>query len=695
MTTLSVLLCMCGLAAGEPVAPIHPAELTAPGGTRVDEYYWLRDREDPATLGYLRAENAYAESVLAPESALRESLVTEMSSRIPAADTSAAWHYHGFLYRTRFPENADYPVYERSPESSGCWTELLDVSRLASGRGYMEVPEPSVSPDGSTAAFSMDTTGSLDYTIVFEDIAGGSFLADTLRGTDGSAVWAADSRTVFYGSLDSTYRTDRILRHEIGTAQVSDALVYQELDSTFWPWVYRSPSDEYIFVGTESSTSSEIRFLRSSDPFGQLTMIQPRTPDLEYSVTGLGDTLFVRTNLGAEDFRVMKCPASEPGEDHWIEILPGRPGFLVEGVEAFPTHLAVVAHERGMMELLTLDRRTRRTETVAGGDSPSSIWLEGNTDPERGVLRYAVSTLTTPSSVYDIDLATGERTLVRREPVPGGFDPSLYDSAVLYAPAPDGEQVPISLVWRRDLAGAGPSPLLLYGYGAYGISSDPWFSSNRLSLLDRGFVFAIAHVRGGSEMGRRWYEEGKLLHKRNSFTDFIACAECLISRGTTTPGMLFAEGESAGGLLMGAVTTMRPDLFRGVIAGVPFVDIVTTMLDPTIPLTTNEYQEWGNPEDPIYYDYMLSYSPYDNIRAADYPAMYVTAGWNDSQVCYWEPAKFVARMRERRANHETLVLRTNLEAGHQGTSGRFSWLDDEAYEYAFLIGLAREAGDRR
>jgi oligopeptidase B len=684
-----LLSCVLLSAQGEPSAPVHPFEIVAAGGTRIDPYYWLRDREDPATLEYLRDENAYADSMMEGTAALRETLVAEMASRIPAADTSAARLYNGYLYRARFPEGADYPVYERAADEAGArWTELLDVSSLAPLYDYLDIPSPSISPDGATAAFSIDTAGSLEYTIVFEDIESGDFLRDTLMGTDGSAVWAADGRMLFYGALDSTWRTDRILRHELGTPQAADEVVYQEFDATFWPWVYRSPSDDFIFIGSESSTSSEIWFLRSADPAGPLTLIQRRTPGLEYGVTGMGDTLFIRTNLDAEDFRIMKCAASDPGVEDWIEILPGRPGFLVEDVEVFPTHLAIVARENGVMELLTLDRTTRQTDLAAGGDFPCSIWLEGNSEPERDVARFALTGLNDPSSVYDLDLSTGEISLVRREPVGGGYDPGLYSSAVLYAPAADGERVPISLVWRKDMVGDGPSPLLLYGYGAYGYSNDPWFSMTRLSLLDRGFVFAIAHVRGGSEMGRRWYEEGKLLEKRNTFTDFIACAEYLVSEGLTTPRLLFAQGESAGGLLMGAVTTMRPDLWRGVIAGVPFVDVVTTMLDPSIPLTTNEYEEWGNPEDPVYYDYMLSYSPYDNIREADYPAMFVTAGWNDSQVCYWEPAKFVAKLRATRTDEDLLVFRTNLGAGHGGTSGRYSWLEDAAYEYAFLLELA-------
>jgi oligopeptidase B len=659
----------------------------APGGTRIDEYYWMKDRDDPEVMEYLEAENAYAESLMAGTGGLRDSLVAEMASRIPSSDTTAAVPYNGFLYRTRFPEGADYPVYERIEESAadGRWTELLDVSVLGSMYGYVDAAGPFVSPDGETAAFAVDTTGSLVYMVIFENITTGDFLADTLEGTDGSLVWASDGRTVFYGLQDSTWRTDRIVRHVLGTAQEQDVVVYQEFDATFWPWVYGSASDEYIFINTSSSTSSEVWYLDSDNPSGEFRVVQPRTPAVEYGVTGLGDSLFILTNLDAVDFRLMRCAPPGTGIGDWVEVVPGRRGFLIEDFEVFPSGIALVVRDAGIMKLMVLDRASRTLAAVAGEDEPSGIWLTGNSEPERDVVRYAVSTLEEPTSIFEHGIRSGGTTRLRTGPVGGGFDPAAYESRVTYATAPDGRMVPVSMVWRPDACGDGPRPLVLYGYGAYGYSNDPWFSSSRLSLLDRGFVFAIAHVRGGSEMGRSWYEEGRLLSKRNTFTDFVACAEHLVREGITSTDMLFAMGESAGGLLVGAVVTMRPDLFRGAIAGVPFVDVVTTMLDPSIPLTTNEYEEWGNPSDPVYYDYMLSYSPYDNIRAADYPAMLLTAGWNDTQVSYWEPAKFVARMRALRTDDDMLLLRTDLGSGHGGKSGRFGWLEDMAFEYAFLV----------
>lgn len=683
MTPLGILLSILQA----PVAPVHPYAVTAPGGTRIDEYYWMNDRGDPEVMEYLEAENAYAESLMAGTAGLRDALVSEMVARIPSSDTTAAVPYNGYLYRTRYPEGADYPVYERIEEgrADGRWTELLDVSVFGAMYEYVEVTAPSISPDGVTAAFAVDTTGSLVYTVIFEDIATGDFLADTLEGTDGSLVWASDGRTVFYGLQDSTWRTDRIVRHVLGTGQDQDTVVYQEFDATFWPWVYSSASDEYIFIDTSSSTSSEVWYLDSDDPSGEFRVVQPRTPDLEYSVTGFGDSLYVLTNLEAVDFRLMRCAPGATGTEDWVEVVPGRRGFLMEDFEVFPSGIALAVRDDGVMKLMVLDRRTRTMAAVAGEDEPSGIWLTGNGEPGRDVVRYAVSTLEKPTSILEYSILSGETSLVRTSPVGGGYDPGAYESRVAYATASDGSRVPISMVWRPDAGGGWPRPLVLYGYGAYGYSNDPWFSSSRLSLLDRGFVFAIAHVRGGSEMGRSWYDEGRLLSKRNTFTDFVACAEHLVGEGVTSTDMLFAMGESAGGLLVGAVVTMRPDLFRGAIAGVPFVDVVTTMLDPSIPLTTNEYEEWGDPSDPVYYDYMLSYSPYDNITAADYPAMLLTAGWNDTQVSYWEPAKFVARMRALRTDDDMLMLRTDLGSGHGGKSGRFGWLEDTAFEYAFLL----------
>ncbi len=669
-----------------PVAEMRPFTVESPCGDRVDEYYWMRDREDPAVIACLEAENAYADSLMAGASPLVDSLVAEMEVRIPLSDSSVPYPYNGFLYWSRFDEGSDYPVHMRRPETGGPAETVLDVAALASGREYMDA-WPVMSPDGSIAGVAFDTTGSLEYTAVFVGMGTGRLLDDTLGGTDGSLVWGNDSRTVFYGALDSTWRTCRIMRHALGTPQAADAVVFEEDDPTFWPYVFKSRDDGYVLIETSSTESCETWILDADDPGGAFRVVEPRTPGLEYSVETLGDTLYILTNLAAQNFRVMTAPASEPAAARWAEAVPVRDDVLIEDVEAFPGCLAMLVRSGGFSQLRTVDLSTGVETVAAGGDEPSTLWFESNRRPSDRLVRYGYCSLTTPVQTRSLDLGTGVSTILKQDSVGGGFDASLYSSTVMYAPSHDGVEVPISMVWRSDMGGPVDRPLLLEGYGAYGYSSDPWFSSSMLSLLDRGFVFATAHVRGGSEMGRSWYESGRLLLKRNTFLDFIACAEYLADAGVTGPDRMFARGGSAGGLLVGAVAMMRPELFRGVVAEVPFVDVVTTMLDPSIPLTTNEYEEWGDPSDPVFYDYMLSYSPYDNVGARDYPALYVTAGWNDSQVCYWEPAKWVARIRRLRTDEDPLVFRTEMGAGHAGASGRFGWMEDAASEQAFLLGL--------
>lgn len=686
---LAVLSITGGTAhSGEPVARTQPFVVTAPAGDRTDEYYWMKDRDDPATIAYLEAENAFADSLTASLAPLVDSLVAEMRSRIPEADSTAPWPYNGYLYWSRYDPGSEYPVHLRRPAVGGAVETVLDVNILASGRDYIDAwPVPS--PDGSLAGIAFDTTGALDYTVAFVDLETGALLGDTLRGTDGSIVWGNDGATVFYGLQDSTLRTCRIMRHLLGTTGDEDIEVFTEEDPEFWPGVYKSSSDEFVLVETSSTDAGEVWFLDADDPSGAFTVVQPRTPGLEYQVEAFGDTLFILTNLDAQNFRVVKAWSGAPSVEHWTEVIPAREDVLVEALEVFPGYIAMLVRNGGFSELRTLDRSSGIEVVAAGGSEPSTMWFEHNRDVEALQVRYGYCSLTTPVQTCVLDLPTGASSVLKQDAVGGGFDGSLYSSASLSVPSHDGVRVPVSMVWRTDLGEPSGRPLLLEGYGAYGYSSDPWFSTTRLSLLDRGFIFAIAHVRGGSEMGRQWYESGRLLEKRNSFLDFVACAGYLVSEGYTSPDRLFATGGSAGGLLVGAAANMRPDLFRGVVAQVPFVDVVTTMLDPGIPLTTNEYGEWGNPADPVYYDYMLSYSPYDNVTRADYPAMYVTAGWNDSQVCYWEPAKWVARIRALRTDDDPIVFRTDMGAGHAGASGRFAWLEDVASEYAFLIGLLR------
>jgi len=677
-----------GSSPSEPVAEMRPFTVESPNGDRIDEYYWMRDRNDPAVLACLEAENAYADSLLAPLEPLVDSLMSEMASRIALSDSSVPYPYGGFLYWSRFDEGSEYPVYLRRPEAGGPAAVVLDVTALAEGRDYMDA-WPRVSPDGAIAGIVFDTTGSLDYTLVFSEMESGRLLNDTIRTTDGSLVWANDSRTVFYGALDSTWRTCRIMRHTLGTPEEDDETVFEENDPMFWPYVYKSSDDGYVLIQTSSTESCETWILDADDPQGAFSVVEPRAPGHEYSVEALGDTLYILTNLGAKNFRVMSAPVVEPSGQHWTEVVPARDDVLIESIEAFPGFVAMLVKSGGFSELRTVNLASGSESVAAGGDEPSSIWFESNRRPSDRLVRYGYCSFTTPVQTRSLDLSTGISSVLKQDSVGGGFDGSRYSSTVMYAPSHDGVEVPISMVWRSDMGDPVDRPLLLEGYGAYGYSSDPWFSSSMLSLLDRGFVFAIAHVRGGSEMGREWYEDGRLMNKRNTFLDFIACAEYLVNTGVTSRDRMFARGGSAGGLLVGAVTNMSPGLFRGVIANVPFVDVVTTMLDPGIPLTTNEYEEWGDPSVPAFYEYMLSYSPYDNVAAADYPAMFVTAGWNDSQVCYWEPSKWVARIRRLRTDDDPVVFRIDMGAGHAGESGRFGWLKNAATEQAFLIGLLR------
>lgn len=529
-----------GSSPSEPVAEMRPFTVESANGDRIDEYYWMRDRKDPAVLAHLEAENAYADSLLAPMALLVDSLVAEMAARIPLSDSSVPYPYGGFLYWSRFDEGSDYPVYLRRPEAGGPTQVVLDVPALAGGREYMD-SWPEVSPDGAIAGIAFDTTGSLDYTLVFRDIDSGRLLEDTLRTTDGSLVWGNDSRTVFYGALDSTWRTCRIMRHTLGTPSEDDETVFEEADPTFWPYVYKSSDDGYVLIETSSTESYETWILDADDPLGAFSVVEPRAPGHEYSVEALGDTLYILTNLGAENFRVMSAPVLEPSASRWAEVVPAREDVLIESIEAFPGCVAMLVKSDGFSELRTVDLSNGAETVAAGGDEPSSIWFESNRRPSDRLVRYGYCSLTTPVQTRSLDLATGASSILKQDSVGGGFDSSRYSSMVMYAPSHDGVEVPISMVWRSDMGDPVDRPLLLEGYGAYGYSSDPWFSSSMLSLLDRGFVFATAHVRGGSEMGREWYEGGRLMNKRNTFLDFIACAEYLVYAGFTSPEGMFAR----------------------------------------------------------------------------------------------------------------------------------------------------------
>ncbi|MGA2533851.1 MAG: S9 family peptidase [Candidatus Aminicenantales bacterium] len=673
-----------------PQAEIIPKQLTLHGHTRIDNYYWLNERENPKVLEYLKAENAYTEAVMKPTEALQEKLYQEIVGRIKQTDLSVPYRSEGYYYYTRFEEGKDYPVYCRKKGSLEAPEEVVfNVNEMAKGYGYYSVGGFSVSSNNALVSFGVDTVSRRKYTLHFKNLATGEVLPDAIVNTTGSAAWANDNKTVFYTQIDdTTLRPQKIFRHVLGTSADADKLVFHEADETFDTYAFKTKSKKYIFVASSSTLSTEYRFIPADKPEAELKIFQPRERDLEYEVEHYQDKFYVRTNLGAKNFRLMTTPLAKTAKANWVEMIPHREDVLFEGFDIFKGALVIEERKNGLNQIRIMPWDKSPEHYLDFGEAAYSAWLSANPESDTEWLRYGYSSLTTPSSTFDYNMKTREKKLLKQEEVLGGFNAANYQAERHYATARDGVKVPISLVYRKGLVKNGKNPCLLYGYGSYGASTDADFSSARLSLLDRGFVFAIAHIRGGQEMGRWWYEDGKLLKKKNTFTDFTDCGDYLVAQKFTSPEMLFADGASAGGLLMGAVVNMRPDLFKGVIAGVPYVDVVTTMLDKSIPLTTGEFDEWGNPENREYYDYMLSYSPYDNVEAKAYPALLVTTGWQDSQVQYFEPAKWVARLRAMKTDNNPLLLWTNMEGGHGGVSGRFRRLKQTAMEYAFMLNLA-------
>lgn len=673
-----------------PTAEVVPQTLTTHGHARVDNYYWLRERENPKVIAYLTAENDYLKASLKRTEPLQEKLYNEIVGRIKQTDMSVPFRDRGYIYYVRFEEGKEYPVYCLKKDAPEAAEEvLLNVNQMAEGHAYFQVSGLEVSPDQNLLAYGEDTVSRRLYTLRFKNLATGDPLPDAIPNTLGPAAWAADNKTVYYTLKDTTtLRPYLIRRHILGTDPASDRDVFTETDETFESYVATSKSKKFLFIVSESTLSTEYRFLDASKPDGAWKVVEPRERDHEYHLEHLGDKLYIMTNWQAKNFRLMETPVGRTAKENWVEVIPHRSDVLLEGFELFAGHLVLQERKGGLTQIRAVSWKDKAERAVDFGEAAYTAFIGQNPELDTDWLRYGYSSLTTPDSTYDYNLKTGEKKLLKRQEVLGGFDPSNYVVERLSATAGDGVQVPVSLVARRGFAKNSDNPLLLYGYGSYGYSTDADFNSAVLSLLDRGFIFAIAHIRGGQELGRSWYEDGKLLKKKNTFTDFIACAEHLVAAGITKPAKLFAMGGSAGGLLMGAVVNLRPDLFKGVIAAVPFVDVMTTMLDATIPLTTSEYDEWGNPNVKESYDYMLSYSPYDNVEAKDYPAMLVTTGLHDSQVQYWEPAKWVAKLRAVKTGRTPLYLLTNMEAGHGGASGRFRQYRETAVEYAFLLDLA-------
>jgi oligopeptidase B len=674
------------------VADRRPHRLTIHGDTRVDEYYWLRDREDPAVLRYLEAENEYTAAMMRHTEGLQERLYREMVGRIQETDLSVPERIDGWYYYSRTEEGRQYPIFCRRHGSLDAAEEIaLDQNLLAEGHDYFRLGALALSPDHRLLAYSTDTTGAETYTLFVKDLTTGELLTERIDNTSYGVEWAEDNRTLFYTTLDETRRPWRLHRHRLGSDPSSDAIVYEEPDGTVLLSLGKTRSRAFILVDLSSHSSSEVRYLPAAEPEAPLRLMAPREPNVEYLVDHHGERFFIVTNDGAPNFRLAEAPVSDPGKANWRTLIENDPAVKLDGVDAFRNHLVVYERQDALRHIRVLDLRTGASHRVGFPEAVYTFRMTENPEFDTTKLRFVYMSLVTPNSVIDYDLDTREWELRKQQEVKGGYDPSLYHTERAFAEAPDGTRIPLSLVYRTPLARDGARPLLLYGYGSYGSCYDPSFSSNAISLLDRGFVVAIAHIRGGEEMGRAWYENGKLLHKQHTFTDFIAAAEFLLREGYTSRERLAINGGSAGGLLIGAVLNLRPELFRVAVAEVPFVDVVTTMLDESIPLTVIEYEEWGNPNDPQYYEYMKSYSPYDNVRAQAYPDMLVTAGLNDPRVAYWEPAKWVARLRTLRTTPTRLLLRTNMGAGHSGASGRYDYLREVAFKYAFILdamGLA-------
>jgi len=669
-----------------PVAKRIPHPMALHGVERQDDYYWLRDRSDPDVLQYLTAENDYQTKVMAPTAALREQLFQEMKGRIKETDLSVPEKLGGYFYYSRTEEGKQYKIHCRKAGSLGAAEQVvIDENAMAEGHEYFALGLYEPSRCHRYLLYGCDTTGGEHYEIRIRDMTTGRDLADVIPHTCGDAVWSADASVVFYVVPNDAERPYRAMRHVVGTAPSADVLVYEEKDEAFSVGLSRTKDWSWLLMSSSTSTSDEVRWLDASKPLGEFSLFAKRRPKVEYSLVRHGDDVYVLTNDGAVNFKAYVAPARAPERRNWRVFLPHRPAVKLDGMDVFRDYLVLYERAAAVKTIRYYDFATGRFHAVEFPESTYTYYTADNDEYDTTLLRFTYTSFLTPDSVYDFDMATGTRELKKRREVLGGYDPAMYASERLWAPSHDGTKVPLSIMYRPDLLTKGGNPVYMTGYGAYGDSYDPYFSSNRLSLVDRGFMYAIAQVRGGEDQGRPWYIDGKTFAKMNTFLDFIACGEHLVARGFTRPGRIAIQGGSAGGLLMGAVTNLRPDLWGCVVADVPFVDAVTTMLDPTIPLTVGEYGEWGNPEQQKAFDYILRYSPYDNVTAKAYPPMLVTAGLNDPRVGYWEPAKYVAKMRRMKTDAHVLLLKTNMGAGHGGASGRYDYLKDIAYEFAFVV----------
>jgi oligopeptidase B len=674
-----------------PVAKKIPKTLEKFGDVRIDDYYWLNERENPEVIDYLKKENDYYEKMTAHTKDFQKDLYEEMKGRIKEDDQSVPYFYNGYYYITRYEKGKDYPIYSRKKGSLDAREEILfNCNVLAKGHAYFQLGGLSVSPDNKFASFGTDIVGRRIYTIQIKNLETDEILPDKIENTNGGAVWANDNATLYYTRQDKvTLRSDKVYRHKRGTSADKDVLIFDEKDDTFNVGVSKSKSRKFIVIESESTLTTETQILDADNPDGKFKMFQKRQRGLEYHVSHFDGNFYITTNADkATNFKVMKTPENATEKKNWKDLIPHRDDVLIEGIEIFRNYLVVEERSNGLNKIRIMPWSGKGEYYLPFKNETYTAYPSVNVDFDTEVLRYSYQSLATPPSTIDFNMKTKKQTVMKEQEVQGGkFDKNNYKEERVWATAADGTKIPISIVYRKGFKKNGKSALMQYAYGSYGYSMDPTFSSTRLSLLDRGFVYAIAHIRGGEDLGRQWYEDGKLLKKKNTFTDFVDCSRFLIEQKYTSPEHLYAAGGSAGGLLMGVVVNIAPELYNGVIAQVPFVDVMTTMLDDTIPLTTGEYDEWGNPNQKKYYDYMRSYSPYDNVTAHDYPNMYISTGLHDSQVQYWEPAKWVAKLRAIKTGKQLLFLDTNMDAGHGGASGRFEALKELAREYSFFLDL--------
>lgn len=677
----------CNIIPKPPVADRIPHPMVMFGDTRVDPYYWLNMRDSQKVLDYLIAENAYTEAMMESTVPLQEKLYNEMKSRQKEEDVTVPVFLNGYYYYIRYEEGKEYPINCRKKGIMEAPEEIiLDENEVAAGHRYCEVASLDISPNNQILAYGVDTLGRRKFTIHFKDLTTGKLINTKVDNTTGTIAWANDNKTIFYSEKDQALRPYKIYRHTINSpTSKNDVLVYHETDETFDAHVYTSKSREMIMIMTSSSTSSEYRFLSADNPTGEFQLIQPRQKGVEYSVDHLGNTFYIKTNWNAENFRVMETPVAKPSMENWKELIPHRNDVLVMDIDIFKDYLVVTERKDALIQVKVLTLSDKSEYYIDFGEEVYTALPSVNPEFDTPLFVYYYTSLTTPGSTYEYNMQTHEKRLLKQNEVLGGYNPANYETKRLWATAGDSVKIPISIVHKKGIELNGENPLLIYAYGAYGYAENPTFDSNLLSLLDRGFVYAIAHVRGGEEMGRTWYENGRMLKKMNTFTDFISCTEFLIDQGYTSPDMIIAQGGSAGGLLMGVIANMRPDLYRGIVAEVPFVDVVTSMLDTNLPLTAGEFEEWGNPQDSVYYFYMKSYSPYDQVKAQEYPSMLITTSYNDSQVQYFEPTKWVAKLRATKTDDNLLLFKIDMDSGHGGASGRFKYIKDQAFTYAYIL----------